>query len=94
VEDPTHKPSQISSFTCLATWVKTLLEVKPATGSVADLLADIDKLSWFCGDPAFYYCGILLVFGLDQEFQRVRERVAAAIRALLSPASYSLSIWV
>jgi hypothetical protein len=62
-----------------------VVEVKPATRSVADLHADINKLSWFCDDPASYYCGILLVFGLDQEFQRVRERVAAAIGALRAP---------
>ena len=55
-----------------------VVEVKPATASLADMLSDIDKLSWFCGPPAEYYCGVLLVYGLDLEFRHARDRLTDA----------------
>lgn len=61
-----------------------VVEVKAATTSAAALLADIDKLSWFCGDPASYHCGILLVFGPDEKFQRYSEEVVARVEAVHS----------
>jgi hypothetical protein len=58
-----------------------VVEVKPATAALADLLSDIDKLSWFCGKPAEYYCGILLVYGAQFEFRGARDELSDAVHA-------------
>src|SRR6185312_6688767 len=42
-----------------------VVEVKASTASLDALRADVRKLAWFCGEPARYYCGVLLVYGAD-----------------------------
>lgn len=40
-----------------------VVEVKASTSSLNAMRADIEKLAWYCGEPACYYGAVLLVYG-------------------------------
>jgi hypothetical protein len=59
-----------------------VIEVKPATAAIAAVNADIEKLLWYSGEPASYYCPILIVYGnitrLDELWNQIQTGLEAS----------------
>ena len=56
-----------------------VMEVKASTASLEALRADVRKLAWFCGEPACYYCAVLLVYGVDGSFDALWPELQLSI---------------
>jgi len=56
-----------------------VVEVKASTASPNAIRADIEKLAWFCGEPACYYGAVLLVYGDRTSFDDAQPELQAIV---------------
>lgn len=61
-----------------------VVEVKPATAASVEVQRDFQKLKWFC-EKARYFAGIMLIYGESKQFERDRNQIVEALRAMDAP---------